>query len=438
MIPETRDDKGGSGFILRGYRCRLEPQRAANRDLFGFADARRWVWNGCVAFMQDANLAAKAAGGTWPKSCAFSLGNLCSVLDQWCEEKPWLQLVPKQVLQQAVHDFIAARGAFLSGSVSAPPQFAKANEATPTCRFPQHVRLNQEAVFLPKLGWVKFRNSFGKGVPPGALRSATVKFEDGHWFVTLLMKQPRPEVTEVPIKATGIDSGVKHTLALSSRKVLQAPIATEAEQKRIRFLERRLARCTRGSNRYAKALHRLNKFRSSINRRIHDWRHKKTTALSKNHGLIAAEKLTLRGMTASARGTVDTPGTNVAQKAGLNRSLLEPGIGIIMSLLAYKQDWRGHAFVQVEPAHTSQHCPHCEHTAAENRPSRDRFRCVKCGHEDEADFVAAQNILHLGRQNCSDGRTDRVSAPVRIKRTRGTMGTSHSRTKPSQRSAIAA
>ena len=116
---------------------------------------------------------------------------------------------------------------------------------------------------------------------------------------------------------------------------------TQDEERFLHFLERQVARGQKGSVRRARAQHRLNRFRSRINRRIHDWRHKTTTTLAKNHGLIVAEILALKNMTASARGTVEAPGTNVAQKAGLNRTLLEPGCGIIMQLLAYKHI-RGH------------------------------------------------------------------------------------------------
>ena len=171
----------------------------ANRDLFGFADARRWVWNACVAWREDANLAAKSAGARWAPAWAFSLSPMAALLDDWCSAEPWLKSVPKQVLQQALMDFSQAHRSFLSGAVTRPPRFQKAREATPSMRFPQHVRLNQDSVFLPKLGWVKYRNSFnrGRGIPAGELRSATVKFEDGHWFAVLLMKQPLPKALPV-------------------------------------------------------------------------------------------------------------------------------------------------------------------------------------------------------------------------------------------------
>ena len=279
-------------FRLQAYRCWLRPQPATNRDLFGFADARRWVWNACVAWREEVNLIARSAGANWAPAGAFSLTLLSRLLDQWCAENLWLNLVPKQLLQQALADFIKARAGFLSGAVEAPPRFQKAREATPTMRFPQHVQLNQTAVFLPKLGWVRLRNTFnlGRGIPAGQLRSATVKFEAGRWFVTLLMRRPISLPASTPVASVGLDYGVKHTLASSARTVLPAPVATKREAQRILFLEHRLARCVPGSHRYAVALAKLNTFRSRITRRIHDWRHKTTTDLSKNHGGLTRQK----------------------------------------------------------------------------------------------------------------------------------------------------
>lgn len=430
------DDAPDDGRPLKAYRCRLEPREVANRYLFGFSDARRWVWNSCVAWMEDANLAARAAGGKYAPGGVFSLTFLTRLLDSWCEANPWLSDTPRQVLNQALHDFIKARASFLSGAVNRPPAFKKARESIPSMRFPQHVRLQQDGVFLPKIGWVRYRNSFCGGIPPGELRSATVKFENGHWQISLLMRLPAFEAEQTPASSVGLDYGVKNTLATSGRVVLQAPTMTEAEDRQILFRERRVTRCVPGSNRCARARIRLTKLRSRISRRIHNWRHNTSTALSKNHGLIAVEDLVLKNMTASARGTVEAPGTQVRQKAGLNRALLEPGFGILRQQLAYKQAWRGHTFIAVDPAYTSQTCPTCGHVHPDNRPDRDHFRCVRCGRADEADFVAAENILRLGQQHfLAEPMGDALAAGHGRDCAPGPhaprgYGVSHSRTKP--------
>src|ERR1035438_10163296 len=71
-------------------------------------------------------------------------------------------------------------------------------------------------------------------------------------------------------------------------------------------------------------------------------------------------------------------------------------IGILQDRLSYKLGWFGGELNKVNPAFTSQTCPQCGHVCADNRPARDRFKCIACGHVGHADNVAAMNILAAG------------------------------------------
>ncbi len=94
-------------------------------------------------------------------------------------------------------------------------------------------------------------------------------------------------------------------------------------------------------------------------------------------------------MTASAKGTVEEPGQQVAQKAGLNREILASGWGGLERKLAYKAG----GLVKVDPAYTSQACSRCGNTHKSNRPSQAVFKCGSCGFSLNADHNAAINIL---------------------------------------------
>lgn len=48
----------------------------------------------------------------------------------------------------------------------------------------------------------------------------------------------------------------------------------------------------------------------------------------------------------------------------------------------------------VQPHYTSQTCPICGHISKENRQSQEQFKCVECGHEDNADHNSAINIFN--------------------------------------------
>jgi putative transposase len=55
----------------------------------------------------------------------------------------------------------------------------------------------------------------------------------------------------------------------------------------------------------------------------------------------------------------------------------------------------GVRIIFVSPYKTSQRCHSCGKIDSENRKG-ERFRCVKCGHEDDADHNAAMNLEYLG------------------------------------------
>jgi putative transposase len=230
----------------------------------------------------------------------------------------------------------------------------------------------------------------------GAVKNATVRFDGLHWHVAIQVEQETAAPAKKQDPAIGIDGGVTVSIATSDGQLIDMPVATELEERRLARLSRWLSRTQRGSRRNARARRRLLTSRKRITDRVNDFRHKQTTAMAKNHGLVVAEDLELRAMTRSARGSLESPGRNVAAKARLNRSLLEQGHAETVRQLGYKLSWQGGELVKVPAAFTSQTCPQCGHACAANRPARDRFQCVACGHAGHADIIAAKNILAAG------------------------------------------
>ena len=113
--------------------------------------------------------------------------------------------------------------------------------------------------------------------------------------------------------------------------------------------------------------------------------HRITTEIVRNHGLIAVEDTAILNMTKSAKGTLDKPGKNVAQKRGLNRSILSQRWGAINQKLEYTSRWYGRQFVRVPAQYTSQTCPACGNVDAKNRLTQADFKCVRCGTKTNAD-----------------------------------------------------
>ena len=121
--------------------------------------------------------------------------------------------------------------------------------------------------------------------------------------------------------------------------------------------------------------------------------HRLTTEIVRRYDVIAVEKLKLKNMTRSAAGTAEEPGTGVSAKRGLNRSILEKNLGEFRRQLAYKAEWAGRQYGEVNPAFTSQTCNECGYQDSRNRRG-EVFRCLSCGRVADADVNAARNILH--------------------------------------------
>jgi putative transposase len=155
-------------------------------------------------------------------------------------------------------------------------------------------------------------------------------------------------------------------------------------------LQQRLARCKRGSRRRAKTKRAIAKLKARDRDRRKDWVEKTTTDLARRFDVIRVEDLDVRAMTRSARGSVEQPGTGVAQKRGLNRAISRSGWGQLVARLRHKALGR---VEQVPAAYTPQRCSACGHVAPGNRKSQAVFECESCiAGRCNADVNAARNI----------------------------------------------
>ena len=149
--------------------------------------------------------------------------------------------------------------------------------------------------------------------------------------------------------------------------------------------------------------------------RLRNHEHRLTTAIVKNHALIAIEDTQITNMTRSASGTLESPGTNVTQKRGLNRAILCQRWHSIRSQLAYKSQWWRRNFVPVPARNTSRTCLRCGFASPENRRTQSVFRCVSCSEPVyHPDVVAAENLRRQGIALA--GAENPLSGPARANR----------------------
>ena len=222
----------------------------------------------------------------------------------------------------------------------------------------------------------------------------------------------------------GLDRGCVHALASSDGTFMDMPKPSKAELKRLKHLQRKMARQDRAneakggktaklaSKRRQKTLSRFNALQGRIVRRRNDWIEKTTTRLAQENILVALEDLDVQAMTRrpKPKPDPDKPGrylhNGAKAKAGLDRSILGNCWGRILKRLDDKMDANGGKLVIVPAAYTSQTCHKCGHVAKGNRESQAVFECVECGYRANADTNAAMNIL--GRALSENGRGHRL------------------------------
>jgi putative transposase len=365
-------------------RYRLNPTSAQQAVLRDHCSHARYVWNLAVEQHQH-----------WRPGRASAPGYLeqCRQLTAARAAQPWLAAGSQMVQQQALRDFTQARAAFFDPhNPAGRPTWRKAGRDEGfrvVAVKPGQVRRlsrNTGQVWVPKAGWVRFR--WSRPVPPG-VKSYRVRMDRaGRWHVAFAVI-PEPVPAPGNGQAVGIDRGVTVSAALSTGELLHAPGLTGSERRRVRRLQRKLARARRGSNRRSRVTHAIARLKARESDRRKDWAEKASTGIARRFDLIRVEDLKIANMTRSARGTAGDPGRNVRAKAGLNREILRSGWGLLVRRLQDKAPGR---VQKIKPAFTSQRCSACGQVDADSRESQARFACTACGYACNADVNAARNI----------------------------------------------
>jgi putative transposase len=367
-------------------RYRLLPTPAQDAVLRDHCAHARYVWNLAVEQHSHWHPGRTSAPGYLEQSRQLTAARA---------EHDWLAAGSQMVQQQALRDFAQAMAAFFDpANPAGPPSWRKARQdegfriVGRRGRQWDVRRLNRKAgeAWIPKVGWVRFR--WSRAVPPGVKSYRVTMDRAGRWhiaFAAIPDPVPGPGNGEV----VGIDRGVAVSAALSTGELLHVSGLTVRERKRLRRLERKLARARRGSERRKGVRLAIARLKARETDRRKDWAEKASTDIARRFDTIRVEDLLTKNMTRSAKGSAGNPGRNVRQKSGLNREILRSGWGLLVRRLEEKAASR---VEKIKPAFTSQRCSACGHVDAKSRESQARFVCTACGFACNADVNAARNI----------------------------------------------
>ena len=245
---------------------------------------------------------------------------------------------------------------------------------------------------LTNLGNIKMR---GQARDWGTPKTCTILFKQGKWYASITV-DCLPSRSQTDKGAIGLDFGVNHAVACSNGELIENPrfikqsqtkinrIAKKGRRKRAPNYRKRI----RASRRWKKANKAVSKIQAKVARQRQDWQHQVATQIVSSNSLVATEKLNLKGMTRKAK-------KRKRQKTGLNRSLLDVGIGNLKSLIQYKVTEAGGFYIEVptKKLKPSQTCPNCGHQKKKALSERVHY-CEQCGYTCDRDVGAAIVMLN--------------------------------------------
>ena len=317
--------------------------------------------------------------------------------NEWLRDSP----IPSHALSNAIMDFRKTQAAYFRKAEYGKnrPRFASKDDSVQSFRNSSPIR-RMEGNRYPlsrKLGSVRIRRRDRIRYPLESLSSWTVKRENGVYYLVLLFNvdvQPKPPVDG----CVGIDVGVKDFLTLSTGEKINYPDRLHQMEEKVRWEQRKLSHRVKGSSNYRKQKKVVAKAHAKVRYFRENFQHQLSHKLIEDNQFIGMETLAVQRMTRKAKRKLGTDGKPMrngqSAKRAMNRSILRNGWSSFAGKLAYKTQWCGRTFVQVDKFYPSSRlCHDCGYKYAGLRLSEREWVCESCGASHDRDVNAALNIL---------------------------------------------
>lgn len=210
----------------------------------------------------------------------------------------------------------------------------------------------------------------------GKRGEADLCFVRGEFYLFVACEVETPEPIDVD-GALGVDLGLVAIATDSDGNQYSGAHVISIRERRHRQRRRLQAKGTKSAKRVLRRLSgREQRFMTNVNHTISKQLVERAQCTGR---AIALEDLT---------GIRDRVKVRYSQR----RKLHSWAFAQLGGFISYKAELAGVPVVFVNPAYTSQTCPHCGHISRSNRKSQDTFLCQSCGFSANADCVAAVNI----------------------------------------------
>jgi putative transposase len=358
--------------VIRTYQYRLFPTDEQETALKNILDVARWLYNRALDYRRK----------RWAESrYRVTYHEQAAMWRDWRNEQPEdnpLRLLNMSAGQQVLRRLDKAYREFLQGKRGKPRfkgwRFFKSVNYKPG----DGAGLENGKLYVQNVGLMHVR--WHRDLPDGSLKNIILTRKPSGWYAAFQVDCADIEIAVSPNPPVGIDMGIHHALALSDGTVIDSPQYLKHSLKRLKRLQRKVARRKKGSKGRQQAVAVLAKEHEHIANQRRDWWHKVTFWLVATYGLIVLEELHLAFMLRNDK---------------LARSAHDVGLGLFRDILDYKAIQAGIQMIAVNPHNTSQRCSGCSKFVPKDLSVR-VHRCPHCSFTADRDVNAALNILGIG------------------------------------------
>ena len=365
------------------YQYRFYPTIQQQQSLARLFGCVRVVWNDALAICKQAE--KLPSNNDWQK--------LVITQAKKTTEREWLSDVSSVPLQQSVADLgIAYKNFFDSlkgkrkGKKVGTPRFKKKTNQQSARFVKTGFSIQGEQVYLAKIGNVK--PIWSRELPSSPSSVTVIKDGANRYFLSFVV-EVKPVNIDAKNQSIGIDLGRKTFAVMSNGEKAQSPDYSKLDRK-IRKLQKKLARQPKDSKRSHKTRIKIAKLHNQITDTRQDFLHKLSTKIISENQVIVLEDLNVSGMVKNRK---------------LARSISLQGWRQFRTLCEGKAEKFNRDFRVISRWEaTSQICSKCGYKWGKLDLKIRSVKCLNCGTEHDRDENAAKNINKVGTGHCHDSK----------------------------------
>ena len=361
--------------MKKGIKFRIYPNREQKNIINQTLGCCRLIYNKGLAMRNEAYENGSKIGYSQTSAMLTDLKK--------DEKFAFLKLVDSIALQQSLRDLDRGFVNFFQKRAAHPVFKSKHNhhQSYRTINQRDNIRIVGKRIKLPKLGFVKIRQS----MEVGKINNVTIeRTPTGKYFAVLNVEfEPEPLINMGGL--IGIDVGIKDFYSDSNGNVVSNPKYLEKSMRKLIREQRKLSRKQKGSNNRNKQRVKVALVHEKITNQRNDFLQKQSTMLIRENQTICIEDLKVKNMIRNRR---------------LAQHIASASWSKFFDMLTYKSVWYGNDIVKVPTKYpSSQTCSCCRYknTLVKNLAVR-VWECPKCHTVHNRDANASINILKKGLQ----------------------------------------